>query len=466
MRYISITIIGLLFSTAAYPASNVTQTLSISELNNIDIKHQGFSSHFHALLVQEPQWESAKRQTIKSLEKAVQAHIANGKNLLAANLIIKNLPLLKNNYDHPALLQFIKILLDQNEWNFAVSLFDLIKQHGDQMLVSSTAYIFSIFTFKRNQWEQTLKHLTEIIDDLPPEEYHHALLMKGISLQRLTRHRDAILAYERIPPTSEYYVAARFNLAIANIRQGWWTEGHMIIKNMLNNSEIQKKEESLNRMYLTLGYSFLKQQYFRNARDTFRNISINSKYTHQAMHGIALTAASQEDYVGALSIINILKEARSLDLTVDESYLLTPYFYEKLAQSATASAGYLEATSYYQKRIEGIQTVLHSDIDLGKFTLDASNTFHIDKNPINIASKYPDYLIDNYLMLKRYKTYLEGIDNKALKAEFKQLVAEYETIIIKMIRTILEERIMHLDSYMNQARYGLARLYDNHPGSD
>ena len=462
MQYILILIVAL-FSNSVYSATDETQDISAQTFYTIDKKHQSFSSHFYSLYLHQPMWRSSNFNTIKSLETAVKEHSSNNRGILSASLIIKYKEMINNHYDNMAVFNFLRVLLDQNEWNSAKSLYELIKKEGDSTLISNASYIFSIYYFKRNEWKKTLLYLKGIINDLPDEDYHHALLMKGISLQRLSSHRESISYYKLILPTSKYYISARLNMAIANIRQGWWTDAHIIIENTLKEPETRKKEEPLNRLYLTLGYSFLNQEYYRNSRGAFRNIGLTSLYTNRALLGISLTASNQEDYIGALRTISLLKNKETFDLAVDESYLLLPYFYEKLQQPSTASAGYLEAVNYYQKRIAGIKTIIQSDIDPENYPINTKNNtmINIGKNKIIFSSKYPDYFIENYLILISYKPYLNSIDNKKLTEEYRALKAEYEATIVEMIRTILGQRIKHLNSYMDQARFGLARLYDN-----
>jgi tetratricopeptide (TPR) repeat protein len=460
MHYILITIIGLLAPSAVYASPENAQDILTPQFYEVDQKHQEFSSHFHnALLITSE--TTITSHTMESLEEAVQILINNKTPIMAVNLIIKNMALLKENYDNPGIIRFIEILLNQNETISAEMLYSLISQEGDQLLISNAAYLFAVFEFKRNNWKKTLKHLTGIINDLPAKDYHHALLIKGISQQRLARHRDAIDTYQLIPPSSTQYIAARLNLAISNIRQGWWTEGHNIINQVVNSSEAQLNEEAINRFYLTLGYSLIKQQYFRDARSAFRNITIDSQYSNRALLGIGLAAASQEDYSGALSVISALKEKQSYDLPSDESYLLVPYFHEKLSQSAIASAGYFEAVTYYQERIEKIEALIHANTPPKSYLNNTDFIIYVGKNPINTSPEIPRFIIDNYLTLNSYHSHLKDINDKALTIEFEQLNKKYESIITTMVNSALKQRIADLNSYMDQARYGLARLYDS-----
>ena len=434
-----------------------------AQLEIIDREHQQFSSHFHTELIRQAGKRLTQYEDVKSLEQSVKGHTGKSRDILAINLIIKNIPMLRNNYDNFAIYSFIKILLDRNEWHTAKLLFDILQNEGDRTLVSNAAYLFAVFSFQRDNWQQTLIYLEGIITDLPGEDYHHALLIKGISLQRLTKHREAMPEYQKIPASSKYYISAQLNMAIANIRQGWWSDGHLILSRALKHPDISDQEESINRLYLTMGYSFLNQEYYRNSREAFRNISQTSEYTNQALLGLALTAANQEDYIGALNATRILKDKKNHDLSVDEAYLLMPYFYEKLKQHTTASAGYSEAISYYQGRIAAIQSILQSGISItpDSFQIKPTIELVINENEIDFSYHYPDYFIKNYLTIETYRPYLTRVNNQKLNTEYELLKKEYEATITKMAHRILNKRIEHLNSYMDQARFGVARLYDN-----
>jgi len=477
-RYIKYTVeisivFTLLFSAISHSAStDAADNISVL-IESVDRKHQLFSAHFQTFLSAQslstqPQQTPVIYKAINPLFLEVEKQINKNEYILAANIIVNNMTVLNENYDDRNIFYFINVLLSQNDTKTANALFDLVKNEGDQTLISNTAYVFATFSFKRNKWKKTQQLLNGVINDLPDEHYYHALLIQGISLQKLKKHRESIVYYEKIKPVSKHYLSARLNMAIANIRQGWWTDAHIIMKDALKSAESLKEEEALNRLYLTLGYSLMNQEFYRDSRDYFRNIGIDSVFANRALLGITLTAANQNDFVGALSTTNILNDKQTYDLSVDESYLLMPYFYEKLQQFTTASTGYLEAINYYQKRIADIQTIIDSEINLDNhpITININTTIEIDNNPIHFSHEYPDYFFENYLKLKFYKKYFKSNVNEKLATEYHQLNNAYKSIIVKIIHNMLQKRIKHLDSYMDQSRFGLARLYDNNLADD
>ncbi len=449
--------------SAGTPKRIGNDVLIIEEIDAVDKLHQKFSSNLHTYLTINNTFSLTKYKTIKQLNYRTNEFINNKQPVAAANLIVRHIPMLKDNYDNLAIFNLISILLGQNELTAANRILAILKKEGDKTLYSNAVFYFSKYYFSRNKWNKVLGLLDGTINDLAAEEYHYALLMKGIALQHKQKHRKAIKEYTKIPPTSNIYLAARLNIAIANIRQGWWTDAHTIINKALKTKAIGQQEEAINRFYLTLGYSLLHKEYYRNSRKAFRNIGLKSQYTNKALLGIALSAANQEDYIGALNATRILKRENTFDLPVEESRLLVPYFYEKLQKHTTASAGYAEAVTYYDQRISRINELLGANTNLYKYGLNINeqSMVNVDSMALDLSMKYPAYLLSNYPNLTYYENILDTVNNQTLKKEFENLQNKYLAIFRSMIGQILRERIKHLNSYKDQSRYGLARLYDH-----
>jgi len=370
---------------------------------------------------------------------------------------------IKKHLDHPALLNFLSILLTHNELISARKLYEEIKNNADRNVLSNASYLFAQYFYKRKQFNEALTYLSGISEDLAGEASNHAVLLKGISLQKLKKHREAIKVYSNININSKHYPAAMLNNAIANIRQGWWTDGHIMLNTVLNDPKYKKSETIINRLYLVLGYSLLYKEFYRNARDAFRNVGLNSKHTNRALMGIALSATNQEDYIGALNVLTILKNKKTSELTVDESYILLPYIYEKLGQGLTASTSYSNAMEYYSNKINALKSaktyINSTDYQFENIVKD--NHLLIDSIKLYEKREYPRYLINNYYRLVEFKKASEGKTNKKLSVKVNDLYSIYVKYLKNITLNIIDTRITQLNSYMNQSRYGLARLYDS-----
>jgi hypothetical protein len=431
------------------------------DLESLDKGFHQFSSHFYRMLVRTNHY--AKIDTIDTLAKTVADYRTKNQPISATAAVISNLSLVESNIDTTPIIGISRLLLEENEWNTASQLYSEVKAKGDKALVSNVSLAMAEYYFSRAQWAKTIEIVESIRSDLPPDDQHHALLLHGVSLQRLQKHRLALVQYAKIPNTSRYYAPARLNMAVANIRQDWWTDAHILIHDLINDKTRNGNTALTDRLYTVLGYSLLQQQYFRNSRDAFRNVSLDSPYTNKALLGIALTAAYQEDYVGALNAIRILKDKPRHDLPVDEANLLLPVFYEKLRQTATASAGYLDAIKYYEARAVSINAAMLVDSDFIKKQLLAggSSRATVKDEAVDLGDKLPQFFFDNIRLLALFEPDVNRIGDAALRREYAALDAAYKNALRKATQAVLNERASYITHYMNQSRYGLARMQDN-----
>ena len=440
-----------------------------AQLESVDKAHQALTKSFYDELVKTPSLKAARFNTIEALAQAVNQALVNesksesNNSVKAVALIIRNQSLLKRYYDSLETISLIKLLLDNNALINATSLIKAIERQGDDNVIGQLNYLLADFYFQRKKWSKVLSYLNDNDTDLPLEQHHHALLMKGVSLQQQSKHGLAIKAYEKIPATAKHYTAAQLNLAIANIRQGWWTDGHQIIKQLLASQETVAQEKTLNRLYITLGYSLLNQAYYRNARKTFQLVGLSSRYSNQALLGIALTAAYQDDYLGALNASRFLKEKQQDDLPIDEAFLLMPFFYEKSQQLATASLGYSQAASYYQDKISTLTQLIDAPINLASHPIVLSNgiSMNINNKHIDLSANYPSYFFTQRQNVGQLKSWQTKLNNPKLSQDLSSIIQAYDVLTVKMAKSIMHNRVAQLSSYLNQSRYGLARLYDN-----
>lgn len=432
-----------------------------ADLELLDSRFHEFSSRFYPKLVRFDHFK--KIGTIDSLVKAVDGYRSQNQSIQATATVVNNISLVEKYIDRTPIITISAILLETNEWGTAYRVYKKVKVQGDRSLVSNVSLSLAKYYFSRNQWKKTIDVVETIGSDIPAEDYNNALLMYGISLQQLQKHRAALVQYAKIPKTSRFYAAARLNMAIANIRQDWWTDAHIIINDLINDNDHTSNDALTDRLYTVLGYSLLHQQYFRNSRDAFRNVSLDGLYTNKALLGIALTAAYQEDYLGALNAVRILRDKKSHDLPVDEANLLMPYFYEKLQQHTTASAGYAEAIKYYENRTNNINAAMLIDSDSLRKQLITSQTSVVTVNDeiVDLGDKLPKSFFENIRLLALFQPQVERMGDATLLREYNALNNEYKNVLQKSTQAILNEKASYLTHYTNQSRYGLARMQDN-----
>ncbi len=445
-------IIGLLFvvTILSAPAKG-------ADLNDdlLDQQYQEFSKYFYydAATQNAPIFDN-----FTTLIQAIQKRHNHQQKIDAVILITANLELIQHNVDSPAVLGVLTLLLEQNEWHSANELFSTIQRDSNKTIVSNARFAMAKHYIKRDKWQRTLEYLDGIAGDLTEDDSDYANLMQGVALQQLKKHRLAIDVYEKFSPTSNLYPFTTLNLAVAYIRQDWWTDAHIAIEKLLKQPDQNTSDELKNRLNVILGYSLMQQGYYRNARYSFRNVTLDSQYTNQALLGIALTAISQNNYVGALNAINILKSGQGNDLPSEEAYLLLPFVYDKLGQHLTASASYSDAVGHYMQQIKSLKDILNNENNSNTdIKIINDHTFSINNYEIDIKNQAPRSLIDNYQLIDDFKAHMP--DNEFEK-KLQTLNATYNKYLNNITHNFINERTTHLNSYIDQSRYGLALLYD------
>lgn len=297
------------------------------------------------------------------------------------------------------------------------------------------------------QWENVIKQFKdeEIFQQLSEEQSASARLFWGVALQKLKKHREAIVVYEKIPPTTSSYSLSRLNVATAYLRQGWWTDAKIAIeKSTLMDKKIVSNLEY--RMYTVLGFSQLEFGFYRDARNNFRKVALDSPFTNKALLGLGLSAMHQKDYQGALNAFGRLRNMPIIDMTVAEAHLLYAFTLQQILQVDAAILAYQDAINFYQKSLDNSHQL--SDLNSTKFVRKENNDdlqLRNLKNKKNLVEKLiimnlPTNTLDN---LRNLNTLI----NVAYSNRYKELI---------------DTEVNQLNSYLSQSKFGLASLYDNY----
>lgn len=450
-----------------FAASPFCLAISNTEIETLENDFQTLSNQLYTALSKNLSECQFQNRSIKRLNFQLQKLSKQNKIVVGNCLIQNNLQIIQKNIDNKDVFPVFQFLLDNNNLLLANKLYQQAKNEADKSLLSNISFMYAQFYLKRKKWNRVLQYTDGTYNDLTADNANQARLFTGIAMQKLKQHREAVKIYLKIPANSKYYAAARLNIATAYIRQDWWTDAHIKINEILNNSKTDAQlitnKEMINRSYLVLGYSLLNKEFYRDSREAFRNIEVDSLYFNKALLGIALTATNQEDYIGALNAINILKAKKSLDLSVDESHLLLPYIYEKLNQNMTASASYTDAQKYYEDRIKNITSIKN----MKQYRISAQailkNNRHIEiqNNIVDLSNHIQVGFLKNSINLSELTKYIPHINNANLINNLHKLNTRHNALLSKTFDVVFEQRLTYLNSYMNQSRFGLARLFDN-----
>ena len=426
---------------------------SLQQISLLDEKYQQLMTAYYESIPGDPPLIVDFDQLLSRVESTRETQHP----LDAIRLLASHLDYLAQSAEHPAIVPLTEFLLEHNQSRLVEQIYRLVEDAGDDTNQAYIDYHLARYFSRLNQWQAVIDRLENSFSYLSGDDSDYATLLRGGALQYLRKHRLAMESYARIPADSKYFIHAQLNTAIASIRQGWVTEARLTLKNILPVAK-SGDPEMANRIYLVLGYALLNKEYYRDARDAFRQITRDSRYTNKALLGIALTAISQGDYVGGLNMLNRLKAAPRRDLSADEAYLLLPHVYQRLNQNNSVAASFQEAIDYYQTRLLELNRVRRAATRYEEIELEAhSGDILLGEIRLPFSQHYPFYLLVN----RNHLFYLKSRNNpRSINAAVDRLLPDYDAVLKRVLGDIFEKRKKLYTSYLNQSRYGLARHYD------
>lgn len=450
-------LVTVLITFSAVPVAQADDDLT-DKITLLDTEFQALSLEIYQHNARDKNFKGTALPNISELEKRIERLTGNNQTLHAIQQLYRHVDLIQQNLDHSSVLSFLSLLLDNNELNLARRLFAIINSAGDDFQIASTKFLFAKYHADQLEWSKVYELLKDVPSKLTADNAAYALLLQGKALQQLKQHRRSQESYQKIPATSQYFRHAQLNLAIAHIRQGWLTSAKNTINELITNAEKEDADEFTNRLNLVLGYALLQKDYYRSARESFRKISLDSIYINRALLGIALCVINMGEFENGLNTLALLKSKKSTHLTVEESHLLIPYVYEKLQQEIDVATSYTQAMTHYQNRIIELNKIInqHQEFTTIKIS-DELSSISIANNEFNYSKQFAQSFIKNYQQLLRYSA-----TNKShlLAAKIEHQLFKHDQLFQLIVAQLVNQKIDHLNSYLSQSRFGLAKLYD------
>lgn len=427
----------------AIPINNV-----FSHSNSSEEIAARFSEDIHAAIEQ-----ISKSKNNEFLRKDISSIYAEFYKLSAENpiealvILYRYKEVLLNSGDSSEVKDLIKECLKLQNSRFVEILLEDFERNSDYYAAAVIKLELADYYAKSLQWENVIKQFKdeEIFQQLSEEQSASARLLWGVALQKLKKHREAIVVYEKIPPTTSSYSLSRLNVGTAYLRQGWWTDAKIAIeKSTLMDKKIVSNLEY--RMYTVLGFSQLEFGFYRDARNNFRKVALDSPFTNKALLGLGLSAMHQKDYQGALNAFGRLRNMPIIDMTVAEAHLLYAFTLQQISQVDAAILAYQDAINFYQNCLDNSHQL--SDLNSTKFVRKENNDdlqLRNLKNKKNLVEKLiimnlPTNNLDNL-------RHLNTLINVAYSNRYKELI---------------DTEVNQLNSYLSQSKFGLASLYDNY----
>lgn len=408
-------------------------------------------------------------KNIKSIENLIKNIQSLSHDMpIAISCIVENIDLLHRSIDHKSIPDIAWFLYKNNAISIADELLAFSINNFSKYTESKIKYQKAKYYFLNNHWVNVINLLkeTNIEHNLNQEESDYAYYITAVSLQKIQQHRDAIKVYSAIDKNSDYYSVSQINIAVANILQGWWTDAHLILKKSITREMKNKNYEIADRMRLILGFSQIQNEFYRDARNSFRDIGVNSPYVNRAMLGIGLSAMHQKDFSSALNAFSFLSKNKIFDSYTTQSYLLTPFAHEKLGQRRIAEAQYTQAALYYRQKIQLLEQAVstkksqYSPLILKTIT-DITQESDNQESLISILNltdtnfnKKINSILKNIESLKKYSL------PKKILLHLNTIYQKYENILLEVQHHEIVNAQAIYQSYLNQCQYALARLYD------
>ncbi|VAW87788.1 hypothetical protein MNBD_GAMMA17-848 [hydrothermal vent metagenome] len=390
------------------------------------------------------------------LEIKVRKYLQDDEPIKAIATIFQNKELVLKKVKRSTIIGFVELMLDHNEWQMAIELYEHVKKTGLEFQATNTAYLFAKFHFRRNEWALCLAALQQIskgkVSATHMDFYN---LMYGVSLQQEGHYADAIEYYRLITPASEYQLYATLNEVGSQLsRDGELAQAQQLKAHVVNEM-LPMSEEMRDYLSLMAGYHFLENQEYEAAREAFGRVSMKSRYFNRALLGVAFAATRQALYSRAFSYTTILKSKGSTGLAADEAYLLSAYILAKSRRFQAASTAYSGAVDYYSERIKSVDSFLNQE-------LDSESVFNLASD-INLMREYPEArsLFDNMknlgIFLVRSELFMQDRD---YYQQIRELYSDYTVIVEEMVRNYIVKRRAHLENYLSQSRFGLIQMFD------
>ncbi len=398
--------------------------------------------------------------TLPELAEALAA--SHTRNLPETVMLIRaNQPLLQKNYTTDAFWQALTLLYQANDTATAQQFVHFIERQKNPRALSRSHFLMARYYEQRGNWAGVVAALSHVNGAaLPAIDAQYAVFLQGLALQSQKKHRKAANFYETVPPGSPWYAHAKLNEGIAYMRQGWWTESHLEIDKALKSLDPNDPDSDLkNRLLVVLGFSQIHFEFYRNARETLHGVDLDSPHTNKALLGLGLAAAHQNDFRGALNAFTRLTGQPVNDTSVDEAWLLVPHVLEELGEIERAAEAYEQARQYYIKRLATL-THARTGIETGAsgrmaqvLAENEDRAAVIFDNPAPV----PAHLLKNYRHLQILKVLAQ---QHAIKVSLVPVEKKYEEWLAQKLLDSIAARTRALESYLSQAKYGIATLYD------
>ncbi len=255
---------------------------------------------------------------------------------------------------------------------------------------------------QRGYLAESARALENIENTLPGSMEAERNMLQAQLLIDGGRHDQAISLLQDWSDKTEWSSYARFNLAVAMVRNGQVNNGAAILDDLGRITPFNEELSSLrDKANLALGYTYLQDGQPLAAKSPLQRVRLDGPFSNKALLGVGWADAEVEDYSRALVPWMELKDRNLLDPAVQESMLAIPYAMAKLDSISQAADHYLNAIEAFFEEANRIDAMI-AQIESGELfdellEQDSTGTtgwyWNLDKLPDGPESQYLFHLL-------------------------------------------------------------------------
>lgn len=281
----------------------------------------------------------------------------------------------------------------------------LLAGNVDPTIRDRTWFFLAKIWQQRGYLDEAANALTRIEGSLPGSlEAERNMLQAQLFIDG-GRHDQAISLLQDWSDRTEWSSYARFNLAVAMVRNGQVNNGAAILDDLGRIEPFNEELSSLrDKANLALGYTYLQDGQPLAAKASLQRVRLEGPFSNKALLGVGWADAEVDDYSRALVPWMELKDRNLLDSAVQESMLAIPYAMAKLDSISQAADHYLNAIEAFNEESQRVDQMIEEIRSGELFELlleeDATGTtgwyWNLDKLPEGPESRYLFHLLSTH----------------------------------------------------------------------
>jgi thioredoxin-like negative regulator of GroEL len=232
----------------------------------------------------------------------------------------------------------------------------LSQQSQDEKLAQVRFYLAKTH-YLNGQFEQAEIHLQRAESYLPLSLKDEALLIRSQMAFERGDFEQPHQLLQKISAESVHGQFAQFNLAVFLLQKGQLEDAISLFERLYPNQKSDDVERSLyDRANLALGYYFLQQKDFEQARNHLLNVRLNSVFSNRALLSLGWAYYEHDVEDKAIGYWQELTRGDARDPAVQEAAMALAFAYYKRGAKKEALEAFVNAAAMYGQQLTLIES--------------------------------------------------------------------------------------------------------------